>query len=49
MRLFEQFLNERDITMQESEGDFLLELMGFRHVATKIYGFLIIMIACWLS
>ena len=41
MRLFQQFLNERGTVMQESESAFLLELMGFRHVATKIYSFII--------
>jgi hypothetical protein len=41
LRAFEKLLEESDLPLDRNLSDVVTELMGFRHVATKIYGFLI--------
>jgi hypothetical protein len=41
LRAFEKLLIEIESPLDENLSSVMTELMGFRHVATKIYGFLI--------
>ena len=41
LKTFETFVNERSILANEKSLQIIENLMAFRHVATKIYGFLI--------
>jgi len=41
LRLFEEIINKSGMLIEKEQMNFLLQLMGFRHIATKIYGFLI--------
>ncbi len=41
LRAFEKLLTETGLPLGQNLSDVATELMGFRHVATKIYGFLI--------
>ncbi len=41
LRAFEALLSEAESPLDQELSNVVTELMGFRHVATKIYGFLI--------
>jgi hypothetical protein len=41
LRLFEEIATRQGVVIDKSQIDYLVQLMGFRHIATKIYGFLI--------
>lgn len=41
LKAFESLLSETGLPLGQELSDVVTELMGFRHVATKIYGFLI--------
>lgn len=41
LKALEQLAADYNVSLKEATRDVCLELMAFRHVATKIYGFLI--------
>jgi len=41
LRTFDSFITDMELQVSQETMGFIVELMAFRHVATKIYGFLI--------